>query len=60
LVLGLAERDPKFEEYLNNWVRLNRLNNTIDELVNHWIYGRTAVRKKPRWSFMRNVLHWIE
>lgn len=60
LVLGLAERDPKFEEYLNNWIRLNRLNGTIDELVNHWIYGRTAVKKKPRWSVMRNVLHWVE
>jgi ABC-type amino acid transport substrate-binding protein len=60
LVLGLAERDPKFEEYLNNWIRLNRLNGTIDELVDHWIYGRTAVRKKPRWSVMRNVLHWVE
>ena len=60
LVLGLAERDPKFEEYLNNWIRLNRLNGTMDELVDHWIYGRTAVKKKPRWSIMRDVLHWIE
>jgi ABC-type amino acid transport substrate-binding protein len=60
LVLGLAERDSKFEEYLNNWIRLNRLNGTIDELVNHWIYGRTAVQKKPRWSVIRDVLHWLE
>jgi len=60
LVFGLAERDPKFETYLNNWIRLNRLNGTIDELVNHWIYGRTAVRKKPRWSIIRDVLHWVE
>ena len=60
LVLGLAEPDPKFEEYLNNWIRLNRLNGTIDELVDHWIYGITAISKKPRWSVMRSVLHWIE
>jgi ABC-type amino acid transport substrate-binding protein len=60
LVLGLAQHDTKFEDFLNNWIRLKRLDGTIDELKDHWIYGRTAVKAGPRWSIIRNVLHWIE
>jgi ABC-type amino acid transport substrate-binding protein len=60
VVLGLAEHDIKFEDYLNNWIRLKRLDGTIDELKDYWIYGRTAVKPKPRWSVIRNVLQWVE
>jgi Na+/H+-dicarboxylate symporter len=60
LVLGLTEHDAKLEDYLNNWIRISRLNGTIDELKDHWIYGRTAVKERPRWSVLRDVLHWVE
>jgi hypothetical protein len=26
----------------------------------YWILGRGAVKKAPRWSVMRDVLHWVE
>jgi Na+/H+-dicarboxylate symporter/ABC-type amino acid transport substrate-binding protein len=60
VVFGLAEHDTKFEDYLNNWIKLKRLGDTIDKLKDYWIYGRTAVKKEPRWSVVRNVLHWVE
>ena len=25
----------------------------------HWIAGRTAVAEQPRWSVIRDVLHWV-
>ncbi len=27
-------------------------------LYDHWILGLDAEPRKPRWSILRNVLHW--
>ena len=32
----------------------------IDELYDHWILGRGAEVKQPRWSIIRDVLHWVK
>jgi hypothetical protein len=29
-------------------------------LYDYWILGKNAVPKPPRWSVIRNVLHWVE
>jgi hypothetical protein len=33
---------------------------TIDALYRHWILGKQAGKRIPRWSIMRNVLHWLD
>ena len=33
---------------------------TIDALYGHWILGKYAVKREPRWSVIRNVLHWVD
>jgi proton glutamate symport protein len=30
---------------------------TIEALYGHWVLGKQAVKREPRWSIMRNVLH---
>ena len=33
---------------------------TINALYGHWILGKQAVKRQPRWSMMRDVLHWVD
>ena len=33
---------------------------TIAVLYDYWILGKNAVPKSPRWSVLRNVLHWVQ
>jgi ABC-type amino acid transport substrate-binding protein len=46
--------------FLNGWIDLKRKDETIDKLYDHWILGRGAEKKEPRWSIIKNVLHWVE
>jgi Na+/H+-dicarboxylate symporter/ABC-type amino acid transport substrate-binding protein len=54
----VAGRDQALAQVLNTWIELKRKDGTIDALFGHWILGRDASRRKPRWSIARNVLHW--
>ena len=31
---------------------------TIDRLYDHWVLGKTAEPRDPRWSVVRNVFGW--
>lgn len=40
--------------------KLNRRNGTLDRLYEHWILGRAPEDSPPRWSVIRDVLHWVD
>lgn len=58
LAYPIARRDQGFAAFVNTWIELKRKDGTLDALYNYWILGRDAAPKQPRWSIMRNVLHW--
>jgi Na+/H+-dicarboxylate symporter len=60
LAYPLARRDQDFASFLNTWIELKRRDGTIDALYGHWILGKQTGRRQPRWSIMRNVLHWVD
>ena len=47
-------------DLLNSWLSLKREDRTIERLYGHWILGAGAKQQKPRWSVIRDVLHWVE
>ena len=55
-----APGDTEFLRFLDLWVELTRKTGLVSRLRDHWILGRTAVPRSPRWSVIRNVLHWVE
>jgi Na+/H+-dicarboxylate symporter/ABC-type amino acid transport substrate-binding protein len=55
----LAGGSHAFLEYLNHWLTLHQTSGEIAEQFDYWILGKTPYRKKPRWSVIRNVLHWV-
>jgi Na+/H+-dicarboxylate symporter len=60
LAYPVAHRDHDWAYFVNTWIELKRRDGTIDALYGHWILGKQAGTRQPRWSIMRDVLHWID
>ena len=60
--LGYATKpgDEELLRFLDLWIDLMRDGGFVSNLRDHWILGRTAVPRSPRWSVIRDVLHWVE
>jgi ABC-type amino acid transport substrate-binding protein len=59
LAYPVARRDQDWAYFLNLWIELKRRDGTIDALYSHWILGKQATKSQPRWSILRDVLHWV-
>jgi len=60
LAYAVPRGEKELVDYVNAWIELKLKDGTTTRLYDYWILGRGAVEKKPRWSVIRNVLHWIE
>jgi len=58
LAYPVARHDLDLTRYLATWIDIKKKDGTIRDLYAHWILGRDARAKRPRWSILRNVLHW--
>lgn len=52
--------DKDWTNFVSNWVELEKKNGSVGQLFNHWIRGGGAESKEPRWSIIRDVLHWVD
>ena len=59
LAYAIPGRDAAMQSVVDNWIELKRDDGTIDRLFEHWIMGRTPGARPPRWSVIRDVLHWV-
>lgn len=57
LAYALAPNSEDLLLYINDWLDLKKLDGFFDEQYQHWILGDFSNRE-PRWSIIRNVLHW--
>jgi Na+/H+-dicarboxylate symporter len=46
--------------YVDAWIELQREQGSIEKLFEHWILGRVAKSREPRWSVIRDVLGWVD
>jgi Na+/H+-dicarboxylate symporter/ABC-type amino acid transport substrate-binding protein len=60
LAFPIGKRDERFASFINTWIALKRKDGTLDAAYKHWILGQDATQRQPRWSIVRNVLHWVE
>ena len=58
LAFPLAGTDPQWSSFVNTWIDMKRRDGTLDALYAHWILGKDTEKRTPRWSVVRNVLHW--
>ena len=52
--------DSAMDEFLDNWVMLKRHDGSLQVIYDYWILGKGAEPVQPRWSVIRNVLHWVD
>ena len=52
--------DVALARFVDAWIDLKRKDGTIQALYDYWFLGRHATPAHPRWSVLRNVLHWVE
>jgi Na+/H+-dicarboxylate symporter len=60
LAYPLARGDEAMVELLNTWITLKQRDKTLERLYEHWILGAHAAETGPRWSVIRDVLHWVD
>jgi Na+/H+-dicarboxylate symporter/ABC-type amino acid transport substrate-binding protein len=60
LAYPIGQHDAAFASFMNTWIDLKRKDGTIEMLYGYWVLGRDATPARPRWSVIRDVLHWIE
>jgi ABC-type amino acid transport substrate-binding protein len=56
----VADGNTEMADFLSRWIDLKKKDNTIEKTYNYWILGQGVTIKEPRWSIIRNVLHWVE
>jgi len=47
-------------QFVNQWMRLKELTGFTKMQTDYWIGGKPIPSKEPRWSIIRNVLHWVK
>ena len=60
LAYPVARHDEAFARFINTWIDLKKKDSTIDSLFRYWILGQSQTARTPRWSIIRDVLHWVE
>jgi Na+/H+-dicarboxylate symporter/ABC-type amino acid transport substrate-binding protein len=60
LAFPLPDDDPAWPQFVNTWIEMKRRDGTLTTLYDHWILGKTAEKAAPRWSVVRDVLHWVD
>ena len=56
----MPRNDREWSDFVSTWVELQQKNGSVDLLFEHWIRGGGAKSIEPRWSIIRDVLHWVE
>lgn len=56
----LPTGDAEWSRFISTWVEIEKKNGSVGHLFEHWIHGGGAKDSEPRWSIIRDVLHWVE
>ncbi len=58
---GVAPGNTNLLSILNAWLHAEKSRGTVDSLYKYWMLGAAETQKKPpRWSVIRDVLHWVD
>jgi Na+/H+-dicarboxylate symporter/ABC-type amino acid transport substrate-binding protein len=62
LSYAIAQNDDRFLCYLNQWLLLKKNQGFTERMYDLWILGQTekATKQPPRFSIIRDVLHWTK
>ncbi len=56
----LPPDSDQMQRFVKHWIDLRRRDGTLKRLTDYWIEGKPPGDEAPRWSVMRNALHWAD
>ncbi len=57
---AVAWENPELLRYVDNWIKLKKVDGTVDKTYRYWILGEKDKSTEKRWSIMKDVLGWVE
>lgn len=57
---AVAQTNQSLLNYINNWQKLRKVDGHQQEFYDYWMLGKGATTPQPRWSIIRDVLHWVD
>jgi Na+/H+-dicarboxylate symporter/ABC-type amino acid transport substrate-binding protein len=60
LAVSVAGASPVLLSRINSWIHMQQSLGTTQRLYDYWILGQNTDISGPRWSVIRNVLHWVD
>jgi Na+/H+-dicarboxylate symporter len=57
---AVAQGNQQLLNYLNSWIAMTKRSLSMQKAYDRWILGKGAEEIKPRWSIIRDVLHWVK
>jgi len=58
--IAVAEGNQSLAQVLDAWIIAEKAKGSVDSLYRYWMLGEAARSvKAPRWSVIRDVLHWV-
>ena len=55
-----TKSDHRFQQFLQNWIELQRTNGNLQTLYRYWILGKDASQPLKSWSILRDVFGYEE
>lgn len=52
--------DSEWIAFVNTFIELKQKDGSLNQLFSHYIEGKGANYKEPRWSIIKDVLHWVK
>ena len=52
--------EESLEDFMSIWISMKEKDRTIQKAYDYWVLGKQFEKKQPRWSIIRDVLHWVE
>jgi ABC-type amino acid transport substrate-binding protein len=57
---AMAHNNLELQAFLNSWLSVQKSAGSVQALYDKWILGKGAVKHSPRWSIVKDVLHWVK
>ncbi|CAK8996885.1 C4-dicarboxylate transport protein 1 [Durusdinium trenchii] len=59
VAMAVRPQDLEWIVMLNGWIEFERFAGSLERLRGFWIEGGGTKKRRPRWSVIRDVLHWV-
>jgi ABC-type amino acid transport substrate-binding protein len=57
---AVAHDNVDLLHFVDAWLLAAKAHGTVDALYDYWMLGRTKTARPPRWSVIRDLLHWVD